>query len=99
VARSDHTDVDCVAVAVLSHGEMAEREGEKVIGDRLVAHNSLLWFKELTEPLSEPKCHKSLHGKPKLFFIQVLYISSTSSIIISLVRLFRMGVGSRESDS
>jgi hypothetical protein len=84
VAVSDHTHMDCVAVGILTHGDWIgyrrESDQEPTIADRLVTDDGFVLLKELTEPLREKNSHESLRGKPKLFFIQVLYLSSTSSI-------------------
>jgi len=57
-AGKDHTDCDCFAMAVLSHGD----EGQ-VFGT-----DEAMQIKKLVEPLKQ--C-ESLRGKPKLFFVQV----------------------------
>ena len=62
VAEEDHTDADCVAVAILSHGDkngvISGIDNENIKISRLVA------------PLKGDNC-QTLIGKPKLFFIQV----------------------------
>jgi caspase-like apoptosis-related cysteine protease len=59
-ARSDHSDCDCFALAVLSHGEKG------IIHSRDTAYKP----ESLWEPFTGDKC-PSLAGKPKLFFLQV----------------------------
>ncbi|XP_077999705.1 caspase-7-like [Glandiceps talaboti] len=58
-ACDDHTDKDCIAVAILSHGDE----------DEVAATDGYIPTKELIEQLRGDKC-KTLIGKPKLFFIQ-----------------------------
>ncbi|XP_014676812.1 PREDICTED: caspase-3-like [Priapulus caudatus] len=58
-AREDHTDADCFAAAILSHGE----EGVVFGADGEVGIDAL------TAPFKGPRC-KSLVGKPKIFIIQ-----------------------------
>ncbi|XP_006816399.1 caspase-3-like [Saccoglossus kowalevskii] len=60
ISQSDHSDCDCLVVAILSHGSDAEvcgTDGKSVDVD------------SLTEYFHGDKC-PSLVGKPKLFFIQ-----------------------------
>ena len=59
VACYDHTDADCIFVAVLSHGEMGilYAQDQPFKPDRLWCH------------FNAEKC-PTLAGKPKLFFIQ-----------------------------
>ena len=59
VACHDHTDADCIFVAVLSHGEMGilYAQDQPFKPDRLWCH------------FNAEKC-PTLAGKPKLFFIQ-----------------------------
>jgi len=59
VASHDHTDADCIFVAVLSHGEMGilYAQDQPFKPDRLWCH------------FNAEKC-PTLAGKPKLFFIQ-----------------------------
>ncbi|XP_046981843.1 caspase-1-like isoform X2 [Schistocerca americana] len=60
VAHQDHRNYDCVAVAVLTHGE---RDG------KLHAKDRDYYVSELWEPFTARQC-PTLAGKPKLFFIQ-----------------------------
>jgi len=57
-ADKDHSDCDCFAMAVLSHGD----DGEVYGTDGVIA------IKKLVEPL---KSCRTLCGKPKLFIVQV----------------------------
>lgn len=59
LGKSDHTNADCFACAILSHGEEGYVYGcdNRIEIDRLVA------------PFKGHKC-RSLAGKPKIFFIQ-----------------------------
>jgi len=59
VGREDHTNVDCFAMAILSHGEAGGVFGT----------DNFIKIDKLVEPLKGNAC-KSLLGKPKLFFIQ-----------------------------
>jgi hypothetical protein len=63
VAKKDHSDADCLAVIVMTHGE---RDGHLVPRDSSVFYNvDMLW-----KPFTADNC-PTLAGKPKLFFIQV----------------------------
>ena len=56
----NHSDCDCLAMVLLSHGD-----------DGIVyGTNGFMRFEELIAPLKGSGC-KSLVGKPKLFFVQV----------------------------
>ena len=57
-ADKDHSECDCFAMAVLSHGDEGQVFGTD--GD--------MQIKKLIEPLK--RC-ETLYGKPKLFFVQV----------------------------
>ena len=59
-SKKDHSDCDCFAVAILSHGD----EGIVYGTDTIIKIDSLV------APLKGDKC-PTLVGKPKLFFIQV----------------------------
>ncbi|XP_002730721.1 caspase-7-like [Saccoglossus kowalevskii] len=59
VSRDDHSDCDCVAVAILSHGDNRGVYGT----DGIIA------VEKLAEYLDGDNC-PTLVGKPKLFFIQ-----------------------------
>jgi len=59
VADRNHSDCDCFALALLTHGDA---DGVIYATDRTIP------IKKLVEPL---KSCQSLVGKPKLFFIQV----------------------------
>jgi caspase-like apoptosis-related cysteine protease len=62
VAAQDHSDADCIAVIVLTHGE----DGMLTARDSNIMYNvDMLWT-----PFTADKC-PTLAGKPKLFFIQV----------------------------
>ncbi|XP_059489241.1 uncharacterized protein LOC132204636 [Neocloeon triangulifer] len=60
IVKADHTDSDCVAIAILTHGKE---------GDLLHAKDKKYSLIKLVEMLTAENC-KSLAGKPKLFFIQ-----------------------------
>lgn len=61
LAAEDHSDADCIAVIVLTHGE----NGMLAPRDSQVLYNvDMLW-----KPFTADKC-PTLAGKPKLFFIQ-----------------------------
>jgi hypothetical protein len=59
-AVMDHSDNDCFACAILSHGEEGIVYGK----------NGKIDIKKLLQPFKGNNCD-SLAGKPKLFFIQV----------------------------
>ena len=61
-AAHDHSDCDCFAAAILSHGA----EGGIVYGT-----DGIINLDTLIAPFKGDKC-RTLAGKPKLFFIQVL---------------------------
>ena len=73
LAQSDHSDADCVFVAVLSHGELGILYAcdQPFKPDRLWSH------------FNAEKC-PSLAGKPKLFFVQVRNSSNYYSLIYNL---------------
>lgn len=61
LAAQDHSDADCIAVTVLTHGE----KGMLAPRDSNIMYNvDVLW-----KPFTADKC-PTLAGKPKLFFIQ-----------------------------
>ncbi|XP_049856598.1 caspase-1-like [Schistocerca gregaria] len=68
VAERDHSDTDCLAVAVLTHGN--DRGG-------LAAYDDWYTEEELIGSFTSNKC-LSLTGKPKLFFIQACRGDKTS---------------------
>ncbi|KYQ47566.1 Caspase-1, partial [Trachymyrmex zeteki] len=59
VAEMDHSEHDCLVIAVLSHGELG----------LLYAHDGAYKADSLWHYFTADKC-QSLAGKPKLFFIQ-----------------------------
>ncbi|XP_067010936.1 caspase isoform X2 [Anabrus simplex] len=59
VARADHTDADCLLIAVLSHGKE----------DELNSADEAYSVQQLWKPFLEDKC-PTLAGKPKIFIIQ-----------------------------
>uniref|UniRef100_H2YMP8 Caspase family p20 domain-containing protein n=1 Tax=Ciona savignyi TaxID=51511 RepID=H2YMP8_CIOSA len=59
-AKKDHSDHDCFACAILTHGGR---------DDMLYAADDKMELSHFTEPFQADKC-KSLAGKPKLFFVQ-----------------------------
>ena len=65
VATNDHSEYDCFACAILTHGDT---------NDVLYAHDGKLHLKDFTTPFESQNC-PSLAEKPKLFFIQVSDIS------------------------
>ena len=74
MANYNHTGLDCVAVAILTHGdwEIYRRDDNTpAIADYVVARDGPVMLQKLTDPFRHTNCHESLHGKPKLFFIQV----------------------------
>ena len=60
LALEDHSDADCILIAVLSHGELGI----------LYASDHAYKPDKLWAPFNSEAC-PSLAGKPKLFFIQV----------------------------
>uniref|UniRef100_A0A8D8WAD9 Caspase-1 n=1 Tax=Cacopsylla melanoneura TaxID=428564 RepID=A0A8D8WAD9_9HEMI len=60
LSQEDHSDADCLVVAVLTHG----------LGERyLWAHDMPYFVEKLWLPFTADKC-RTLAGKPKIFFIQ-----------------------------
>jgi len=59
-AKRDHSDEDCLAIVVLTHGK----------SDTLFAHDGEYPTKTLWNAFTADRC-PTLLGKPKLFFIQV----------------------------
>lgn len=75
MAKSDHTNADCFACAVLSHGDevhvVDKREpGKHEREDLVYAIDQIVLTREIVELFRDEKC-PSLLGKPRLFFIQV----------------------------
>ena len=66
-SQEDHSDSSCFACILLSHGE----EG------MIYGTDGAMPIKTMTSLFRGDMC-KSLVGKPKLFFIQVLYVESGS---------------------
>ena len=60
VARMDHSNYDCLMVAVLSHGKA---------GDIVNGKSGSISIKNILEVFSDQKC-PTLAGKPKIFIIQ-----------------------------
>uniref|UniRef100_A0A1Q3FHU7 Putative caspase n=1 Tax=Culex tarsalis TaxID=7177 RepID=A0A1Q3FHU7_CULTA len=60
VSRQDHSNSDCLLVAILTHG------GE---GDDLCAHDGPYQFSSVWTQFTEERC-PSLAGKPKIFVVQ-----------------------------
>ena len=75
VAESDHSDKDCVAVCILTHGmepQIYKRDDNKIAQrDRMWSFDEEIYLEDLIGPFKSQRCHESLRGKPKLFFIQV----------------------------
>jgi caspase 7 len=63
VAEEDHSECDCVLVAVLSHGSCGKIE----------ACDEPYEMEALWKNFTANIC-PSLAGKPKLFFVQVLFL-------------------------
>jgi len=58
--KGDHSNADCIAFAISTHGEK---------NDMLHAKDKMYSLEDLCLSISADKC-KTLAGKPKLFFIQ-----------------------------
>ena len=61
VSLEDHSDRDCLLIAVFSHG----------IPNRIYASDGTYKSESLWDPFTADRC-RSLAGKPKIFLIQVL---------------------------
>ncbi|XP_065351519.1 caspase-1-like isoform X2 [Cloeon dipterum] len=64
IAKGDHSNSDCVAVVILTHGKYVEGKGSV-----LYARDGTYQLDTLIEMITPEKC-TSLAGKPKLFFVQ-----------------------------
>ena len=62
-AAADHSNSDCIAVAILSHGDTNEKGKDVVWG-----YDAEVEIDQLVKPF---KTSRTLIGKPKLFFFQV----------------------------
>jgi caspase, apoptotic cysteine protease, putative (fragment) len=71
VARDDHSDADCFACCVMTHGEQ----------DTLWAKDEKYYIESLFLPFKADNCI-TLAGKPKIFFIQVSVIVKLSSHLV-----------------
>ncbi|KAK3586131.1 hypothetical protein CHS0354_033255 [Potamilus streckersoni] len=73
VSKEDHSDEDCILIAVLSHGDQVEVEGEtkSVIEkhDVVYATNGTLLTRDMVHLFTDDCC-PSLIGKPRIFLIQ-----------------------------
>lgn len=67
-AEEDHSENDCFACVILSHGE----EGY------VYATNGKVKIENMIRPFKGDEC-LSLAGKPKLFFIQVEFLILTDA--------------------
>ncbi|XP_065185523.1 caspase-3-like isoform X2 [Sycon ciliatum] len=61
LAKQDHSGRDCVIVSILTHG---------VEGKLYGSDGNLVPVNDLTELFNNGEAHRSLIGKPKLFFLQ-----------------------------
>ena len=79
LAQSDHSDADCVFVAVLSHGELGilYASDQPFKPDRLWSH------------FNAEKC-PTLAGKPKLFFVQVPTLKITHKVKVFFITEFTL---------
>uniref|UniRef100_A0A8D8F140 Caspase-1 n=3 Tax=Culex pipiens TaxID=7175 RepID=A0A8D8F140_CULPI len=59
-SRQDHSNADCLLVAILTHGDD---------GDSLCAHDGSYQFSSVWTQFTEERC-PSLAGKPKIFIVQ-----------------------------
>jgi len=85
-AEQDYSDVDCLAVAILTHGgDGGTLCGVDAVYDWSTNTNEsgTISTDHLLEPL---KKRKSLFGKPKLVFIQVRFVNVSANK--RLVQLF-----------
>ena len=63
LAKSDHSAFDCLIVSILTHG----LDGGRIY----TSDGEVVSLEKLLKYFYADKAHKSLIGKPKLFFIQV----------------------------
>ena len=66
MSREDHSDADCLVCVLLSHGD----------SDVIYGTNGTLQLHGLIDMFKGDRC-PSLAGKPKLFFIQVTWPTTT----------------------
>ncbi len=64
VAQEDHSNDSCIVVAILTHGGILDSQ------QILYSYDGTYKLRELIEACTSEKC-KTLHGKPKIFFVQV----------------------------
>ena len=80
LAKQDHSQYDCVIVSILTYG----KEGKLYGSD-----GELVPVEELVQLFSGDVIHKSLIGKPRLFFLQVsLFQNKNCSILNFCVNVF-----------
>jgi len=74
VSKADHSNADCFACTVLSHGDNIHvidkhAPGRYELEDLVYATDQIVLTKEIVHLFSDFKC-PSLTGKPRLFFMQ-----------------------------
>ncbi|XP_071106975.1 caspase-3-like [Haliotis cracherodii] len=74
VSQEDHSERDCLAVAITSHGEKytqvdPRRYNVSVERDTILGSQGAVYTEELVEKFSDDNC-PSLRGKPRIFFLQ-----------------------------
>ena len=67
MAVLDHSENDCVGMAIMSHGDL-DRDGDDIVYG---SDGETVKLISLLEPLSD---RTDLHRKPKLIFVQVALI-------------------------
>lgn len=74
-AKRDHSDEDCFACVILTHGSCYYRVNSEqqfhTREDMIMAADEPFLTRDILQLFQDNKC-KTLKGKPKLFFIQVL---------------------------
>ncbi|XP_046376838.1 caspase-7-like isoform X3 [Haliotis rufescens] len=74
VSQEDHSECDCLAVAITSHGEKytqvdPRRYNVSVERDIILGSQGAVYTEELVEKFSDDNC-PSLRGKPRIFLLQ-----------------------------
>lgn len=80
VSEEDHGDSDCICIFVLTHG---------LSNDMIFAKDVAYKADKIWKPFTADRC-KSLAGKPKLFFLQVLNFPNNKKSSFSFRKLLQV---------
>ena len=78
MTQCDHSECDCVGFAVLTHGDSYEGTTETYL---VGSDGAPITLEELIEPIKESE---SLKNKPKLIFVQVVYMRIIHRVVLSV---------------